>query len=82
MKCPRCAMRGLHADDGLTSCLYCGEVVRDDVSLFDKWASNSKNEIDPITREHFTDRLAPAEAPADVKARVIAAIRREAANAS
>ena len=74
---------GLIDEDGRRVCLYCGLVAHEPApSLLETWASNSKNEIDPITRESFTDRLAPAEAPADVKARVIAAIRREAANAS
>lgn len=78
MNCPRCSMRGIHTTDGLTSCLYCGEVIRDEPTLAQRMISNATPEIDPTRNHHWGARLAPIEAPPEVTARVLAAIRREA----
>jgi len=60
----------------------CGETIRDEPSLIDKWVSNQTPERTTTTRvdgQILGARLAPIEAPAAVKDRVLAAIRAEAA---
>ncbi len=82
MRCPHCNANAVQGDDAFRSCFMCGEVVRDEPTLLERWASNTRNEYP--TEEGlgvtFGVRLAPVEAPAEVKARVIAAIRKEAGN--
>ncbi len=82
-RCPRCGAGTLHGSaDGLTSCLMCGEVISDEPCTLTKILSNSTPETaGEHDRTHFVHRLAPIEAPAEVKARVLAAIRREAGHA-
>ncbi|HVQ45132.1 MAG TPA: hypothetical protein VMT30_09335 [Candidatus Saccharimonadia bacterium] len=77
-RCPRCQSNAIHSENNFASCLMCGETIRDEPDMLTKLLSNTAPETGDV-HTHFVNRLAPIEAPAAVTARVLAAVRAEAA---
>lgn len=78
-RCPRCDGTIVDSDGTFASCVMCGETIRDEPTTGEKLESNATPEWagPDDERVSYGPRMA-IEAPADVTARVLAAIRREA----
>lgn len=77
-RCPRCRGRGVYSDEGRIVCLLCGHVIRDaEPTLLEKLVSNATPEsADGAVGPRVGRPMAPIDLE-QVRARVLAAIRRE-----